>query len=475
MAVDLVLRGGHVVTPGGVLKGGLAIDEGVIVAIGTDRALPAALEVIDLAGRIALPGMIDPHVHLGVGGSADDAKFLDDLTTETEAAALGGVTAIVSDHENANGPGWVTTRIWREGETLLDRAKREGERRSLIDFRFTANPSTDEGLDEIPELAEAGVTSFKMFPSYVGEEAAEFGIRTVELAFIYRAFERIAQAETRDRPTQGMVHCEEPTICGMLKERYRAQGRDALEWWSRARPAICEAMQIFDVGMISLETGARVYIPHIASAEGGRTVEYLQSRGARIVGETCAHYLLSNIPWDLGALAKVNPPFHSSDDALWMWDAIRRGTIELVGSDNCRYSLAEKESRTLWDAIPGFSEIGATLPILLTEGIASHRIGWVDLARIGAENAARRFGMYPRKGALVLGSDGDVVVVDPNERWRLGVDIPLSGADFSIYEGREVVGRPELTVSRGRVVAQEGRVLARGGGCYVPSGEPAPV
>src|SRR5579859_7010278 len=148
MTVDLTLKGGAVVTPGGMIEGGIAVDGGVIVAIGRDRALPAAATEIDVKGAIVLPGMIDPHVHLGVGGSADDAKFLDDLATETRAAALGGITTIVSDHENAHGESWVTLRE-RDGEPLLERAKREGESRSPIDFRFTANPCREPDLDEI--------------------------------------------------------------------------------------------------------------------------------------------------------------------------------------------------------------------------------------------------------------------------------------------------------------------------------------
>jgi dihydropyrimidinase len=472
LLADLVLKHGSVVTPGGTVRGGLAIEDGVIVAIGPDRALPAGSTEIDLLGRVALPGVIDPHVHLGVGGSADDAKFLEDMTTETAPAAVGGVTTIVTDHENAHGDSWVTTRIERDGDALLAHAKRELEQRSLVDVRFTANPDCEDDLDEIAALVEQGVSSFKMFPSYLGEEAAEFGITTVEYAFIYRAFEQIAAAERPDRPTQGMVHCEEPTIAAMLKERYREQGNESLEWWTRSRPAICEAMQIFDVGMMARETGAVVYIPHVSSEEGGRTIDYLQSRGARVVAETCPHYLISDIPWHAGAFGKINPPLRSARDAEWLWNGIRRGLVEAVGSDNCRYCIAEKRDTSMWDAIPGVSEIGATLPIMLTEGIAARRIDWGQLARVVAENAARRFALYPRKGALLVGSDGDVVVVDPAERWTLGAETPLSGATSSIYHGREVVGRPKLTISRGRVIAEEGRAGARGGGRYVERGTP---
>jgi len=464
---DLVLKNGRIVTPHGIVAGGIAIETGVITAIAADKALPAARTVLDLKGQIVLPGMIDPHVHLGVGGSADDAKFLDDLSTETLAAAIGGVTTIVSDHENAHGDSWVTTIKRRGDRTLLECAKAEVGKRSMIDIRFTANPDVDADIEEIPALVADGVTSFKMFPSYIGEEADEFGIRTVQYEFIYRALEAIAAAESPDRPAQGMVHCEEPTICSMLKERYRSQGHESLEWWTRARPAECEAMQIFDVGMMAKATGACVYIPHVSSEEGGRTIDYLHTRNARVVGETCAHYLIPDVPWHLGALAKLNPPLRGHEDAAWMWNAINRGTIEIVGSDNCRYSLAEKQAKDMWDSIPGVSEIGATLPVLLTEGVAAGRITWMTLAKIGAENAARRFGMYPRKGALSIGSDGDLVVIDPNHRWKLGSDIPLSGADWSMYDGRTVIGKPTLTVRRGEVIAEQGIAVGNSGGRYI--------
>jgi dihydroorotase-like cyclic amidohydrolase len=158
-----------------------------------------------------------------------------------------------------------------------------------------------------------------------------------------------------------------------------------------------------------------------------------------------------------------------------MWEAIRRGTIAALGSDDCRYSVQEKAAKSMWDAIPGFSEIGATLPLMLTEGIAAGRITWNQLASVCAEGPARYFGMYPRKGALLVGSDADLVIVDPAERWRIGDDTPMSGADYSIYAGREIVGRPTMTISRGRLVTERGRLLEANGGRYVDSGTPAGV
>jgi dihydropyrimidinase len=459
---SLVLKNGLVVTPGGVVPGGIASEDGVITAVGGPGALPKADTDIDVHGCYILPGVIDPHVHLGTGGTADDAKFLADLTSETRSGAAGGVTTIVTDHESARGSSWVTTKLSRDGMTLLQLAKQAIPSRSPIDVRYTANPCTGDHLDEIPALVEQSVTSFKMFPSYVGEAAEEFGITTVDMSFIFQAFEIIGQLDQPWRPTQGMVHCEEPGICDMLKERYRA-GNDNLEWWAKSRPPICEAMQIFDVGMIAKETDARVYIPHVASEEGVRTLEYLRSRGADVVGETCPHYLIPDFPWQLGGLGKVNPPVHDRANVEYMWHGIHTGLLEALGSDNCRYSLAEKQAKGMWDVIPGFAEIASTLPLLLTHGIATGRIDWQTLASLTAERPAQRFAMYPTKGALLEGADADAVVVDPTERWVLHAgDLP-SHVEYSIYEGMEMIGRPRLTVRRGEVVAEVGWAADRGG------------
>ncbi len=469
---SLSVFNGLVVTPDGVVPGGLASEDGVIVAIGEVPSLPASDVEIDARGGVIFPGVIDPHFHLGTGGSADDAKFLQDLVTETRSAARGGVTTIVTDHENAHGQSWITTSRRRDGTPLLHLAKEAISPRSPVDVRYTGNPCRPADLDDVPSLVEASVTSFKMFPSYTGEAAEEFGITTVDMAFIFQVLEVVGRLDSPARPTQAMVHCEEPGVCDVLKSRYRAE-HDTLEWWTRSRPDVCEAMQIFDVGMLAREARGRVYIPHVSSAEGVRTIEYLKRRGADIVGETCPHYLLADFPWEVGARGKVNPPVRGRRDVAAMWRALRRGSISVLGSDNCRFTPEEKAGKSLWDAIPGFSEAFASLPLMLTHGIAEGRIDWPTLAAVMAGNPARCFAMSPQKGELRLGSDADFVVVDPEERWVFGPSELPPEAEASIYEGRTMIGRPRLTVRRGDVIA-EGGWVAEGGGHYVESA-PSPA
>jgi dihydropyrimidinase len=458
-------------------RGGLSAQDGVIVAMGSDDVLPQGSTNIDAKGCVIFPGAIDPHVHLGVGGTADEAKLTADFRTEPRAAATGGITSFVTNHENATGPSFVTTTRTGTFEgremTLLDKMKAIGEARSILDFRFTALPQTRDHLDEIPRLIREGVTSFKFYPSYDDEEAADFGIERLDYGFIYEGFERLAKARTPDVVPIGMVHCEEPYICAMLKRRLRAEGgEESLAAWAESRPAIAEAMQIFDVGMIAKGTGCRAYVVHTSSREGTDTIAYLKKLGVDIVGETCTHYLILTDNAPLERWAKVNPPIRGKEHQDRLWSALVDRTHEVVGSDDCgTYTRQEKLGKDFWDAIPGFSDMAASLTLLVSEGVNKGRLTWQQLAQVISGNAARYYGMFPRKGTLQVGSDADVVIIDPDEEWTITPEALNYTSDFSIYEGMRVRGRPIVTIVRGTVVADHGTVVgAEGHGVYVHSG-----
>lgn len=474
---DLVIRNGLVIGGDGTYRGGLAARDGVIVAMGPDDTLPAGETEIDAGGKVVLPGAIDPHTHFGVGGAADEAKFTSDWVTETRAAATGGITTMVTNHENATGPSFITTTITEvyDGRemTLLDKAKTIAGKGAVIDHRFTALPQSEAHLDEIPTLIEQGVTSFKFYPSYSAEEAADFGIEKLDWDFIYNGFRRLAACRNDELIPIGMIHCEEPTICLLLKNERIAAGHpgDPVAW-EETRPAICEAMQIYDVGMVSKETGARAYVVHTSSKEGTDAIQYLRSQGVDIIGETCTHYLILTKQELEGPWAKVNPPIRDNADRERMWQALAEGTHEVVGSDDCgKYTREEKLSKGFWDAIPGFSDMSASLTLLISEGVLKGRLTWEQLSHVISRGAARNYNMFPRKGILRIDSDADIVIVDPEERWTLSPQALNYSADFSIYDGREVTGRPVQTFVRGTLVVDHGEVVVDSGhGRYVPSG-----
>lgn len=194
---------------------------------------------------------------------------------------------------------------------------------------------------------------------------------------------------------------------------------------------------------------------HTSARESVDAIQYLQARGIQVYGETCPHYLLLTRDDPAGVWAKVNPPLRREEDKQRLWLGLREGTITTIGTDHCTHQRTVKEGG-IWEALPGFGSIGATLPLLVSEGVNRGRIGWELLAKITSENAARVFGLYPRKGVLSPGSDADIVVVDPGHEWVLTAGELHSGSDFSIYEGRKLRGRAVKTYVRGRLVAENG-------------------
>jgi hypothetical protein len=180
----------------------------------------------------------------------------------------------------------------------------------------------------------------------------------------------------------------------------------------------------------------------------------------KIFGETCPHYLLLNRNTNLGNLAKVNPPLRSSEDQERLWLGIKEGTIDTVGSDHVVQMRESKEGQSLWEAKLGFAGMGATLSLLISQGVNRGKISWEKLVKITSENTAKIFHLYPKKGALLPGADADIVIVDPEEEWKLGADCLQSASNFSVYEGIKVKGRVKKTFVRGMLIAEDARLVA---------------
>ncbi|MFQ5826090.1 MAG: dihydroorotase family protein [Dehalococcoidia bacterium] len=184
-------------------------------------------------------------------------------------------------------------------------------------------------------------------------------------------------------------------------------------------------------------------------------IQYLQARGIQVYGETCPHYLLLTRDAPAGIWAKVNPPLRQEADSQRLWRGLKEGTLATIGTDHCPHRRTAKDGG-IWEAIPGFGSVAATLALLVSEGVNKGRISWELLAKITSENVARVFGLYPRKGVLSPGSDADIVVVDPNQEWVLTAETLHSASDFSIYQGMKVKGRAVKTYVRGQLVAENG-------------------
>jgi len=449
---DLVIKNGLVVTPQGIIRGGLAVRKEKILQIGADEILPKAKLEVDAKGNYVLPGFVDPHIHIG---RATQEDFTSQFKTESISAAISGVTTFI---------GFVRFGDILERRLAIYRKGKEiGKQNSFIDFKFHAYFFTEEHLEEIPQLIEEGITSAKLMLNYTEEGARKVGYRAIDFGFVYKVMEILAGYGP---PALVQAHCEEPGIISFLTDRLKAQGRTDFLAWAESRPAICEAIHAFSLGLISLETGCPVYIVHVSAQETVDVIRYLKQRGVKIYAETCPHYLTLTKNTPMGVLARMAPPLRDETDVDCLWQAVADGTFDTIGSDNVPLSRRQKEKNGIWEGVPGVGSVGAVLPLLMTEGINKGRITMEKLVKLTSSNPARIWGIYPKKGALRPGSDADIVIVDPHKEWVLSAANLKSCSDYSIYEGRAVKGKAIKTFVRGKLVADDGQLVAK-----VPLGE----
>lgn len=453
---DLVVRNARVVgqvTPGrlSIVEGGLAVSNGRITRIAADGALPAGRQEIDADGQVLMPGFIDPHVHFGLGYGSGEERAIDDFTRDTAAAAVGGVTTFLTTIGGFPGL-----------RNCLQRFKEIGAAKSLIDFKLTVAMVRPIHLPQQVDLFDnEGVNSFKYANlSYRGEEAKAVGLaESADYDFLFKGWEILAK-ECGPQAVP-MIHCEEASIFYVLRERLREQGRTDLRAWDDCRPGELETIHVMAAGYVAKLAGSSVYCVHISSGGSVDAIQFLQGQGIRIIGETCASYL-APVTRDspIGVLGKVNPPLRGREDCERLWQGLIEGTMSNVGTDHSARRLVDKAGQSILDARPGFPGICEFPSIMTTETISTRQLGWEFLAKIGAENTARIFGIYPKKGVIAEGSDADFVLIDPEARWTMSATLFPQRSDFSIFEGWPIRGRVTSTFVRGRKVAENGQVVA---------------
>jgi dihydropyrimidinase len=464
---ELTLRNGRVVTPHGVIRGGVATSGGVITHVGADSTLPIGAEDVDVEGRVIFPGVIDPHTHMGVGDNWGPEKLERDFQTESRDAVTGGVTTIVTT--SVYGP---EPRV-----SMVKQNIEAASRGSHVDFRITALMVTRDHVDEIPDLVDLGVRSFKYYWGYKGPQAASFGLSEegCPTDLFWLACERMKAAHPRAFP---MIHAEDPDIRYLLIERWRARDPEgSLVTWAHANPNILEPLQLAQAAWIAEEIGIPVYMVHVSSHEAVQMIREFKEKGWRTVGETLSAFLY----WTadeadergVGAKGKVQPAIKFARDRDALWRGIRDGTITQIGTDHLMYTRDEVGGN-FWDKRVGLGPgLGTSLPAIITAGLNRDRISLERMAQVMSENVARQYDLYPAKGVLQVGSDADIVVFDPAVSRTASGDDLLSASGYTIYEGEELNGWPARVYLRGTLVARDGQVVAsEPHGRYVPVQSP---
>lgn len=475
--LDLAVTGGQVVFPEGVRAADLGILGGRIAAIAEPGGLPPARQAVDAAGDYVLPGLVDPHTHPG-----NFRPLAADIASETRSAAVGGVTTLLGTVK-ATRMGYQTHEIARPEDVVsylqvFEAGRRIAETEAHVDVGYSFIISTREQALEIPAyVRQCGVRSFKFFLLY--PPTSEWGARVGMPLFpdegtVFLGFKRCAEAGAL-----AMVHAENGQIIQAAGAELAA-GKAGLAWWEAHFPAALEASEIRKAAWFARLAGAHYYAVHVSSAEGLRAVEWGREEGATITAETCPQYLALTLEEHAarGALVKFNPPVRHKANAEALWDGLRRGAVQCVGSDHVPNLRARKlgaskegerpaqDARVEW-ALPGSPGVATLLPLLWTHGVAAGRLTPERLVEVCCANPARVFGLYPRKGVLLPGSDADLVIVDARQRRPVDPARLHSWADFSAYEGLVLLGWPRLTLLRGQVVAANGEPVGAPRGRYL--------
>jgi len=321
-------------------------------------------------------------------------------------------------------------------------------------------------VEEIPRMAaEFGVRAFKTFMAYKGREISPSGIQGMGDDQIFSVFRQVAKIPG----AIAIVHCENMEVIELHQQPFIAANRQDTAAWSDARPVFGELEAIRRMVAFAEAAGIQLLIPHMGVGLGSEFLRQKAWGRGRVATETCPHYLAFDKDTDRGVQGKVNPPLRSAPHVEALWQRLIDGTIDVMGSDHCPFTKAVKGD-DLWSARAGITAGSAMiLPVLMTEGVRRGRLSLQQLVELTSYSAARLFGLYPRKGALEVGSDADLVIVDLDREVKVDLAALNSVVDFSPYEGYGAHGWAATTVAGGEIVYQDGEVVAeRPRGRYLP-------
>jgi dihydroorotase len=445
LPVDAVLNNAKIFTRGSIVEAGIAIDKGKIVKIAKDTNLPPASTKIDLKGHIILPGLIDLHVHL----RDQQLAYKEDFFTGTVAAAAGGVTLVVDMPNNKP--------VTVDSFSLKERMKL-AEKQVLVNVGF--NSAFPKRAEEIAEVVKAGAVGFKVYLSHrIG------GIDVDDDEMLVAAFR---EAAVKGVPVA--VHAEDRKILEERRREMETAKRNDTEAYVKAHPPEAEAQSIQRIILLVKKSGVQVHFCHLSSALGLNAVLVAKKAGLPVTCEVTPHNLLlsSEQYRRSGFFALTDPPLRTREDVSALWGALKRGFIDVIASDHAPHAFKEKNVDSVWEAKPGVPGLETTLSLLLTQ-VNEGRLSLAELVRRTAEEPAKIFHLSKR-GFLEEGNWADLVVVDMKREYKIDSSVFLSKAKYSPFDGMHVKGKAVKTFVNGRLVMDEGEIVAEAGAGEVVSG-----
>ena len=440
MKADLYLKNGLIVTEERIFPGGIVVMRGKIAQLFTSEAQIEAKEVIDLEGKIVLPGLVDDHVHFNEPGRTHWEGY----HTGSMAAAAGGVTTVLEMPLNAIPPSIDQGKLAVKREAI--------QQEPVVDYAHWGG-LVDNNLDALEGLDAAGVVGFKAFMSASGVE-----FERIDDDVLYAGLLR-----TRHLGNLVGVHAENEYVTAMLGRELREAGRVDRAAWCESRPPAAELEAINRAIHWAKAAEGNLHIVHVTLADGIRSAEKAKQEGVHVTVETCPHYLFFDQDdfIRIGPAAKCAPPIRSRTEVDRLWECVLAGKVDTIASDHSPCTWEEKEPGldNIWKAWGGVSGVQTTLPVMLTEGVHKRGLALTDLVRMLSTNPARLFGLYPQKGTLLPGADADLVIIDLDREWRLEEDDLFYKNKHSPYIGYTFKGAVERTMVRGVTVYQNGQIM----------------
>jgi len=461
--LDLAIRNGTVATAADTFRADVGVRGGRIVALGED--LPAAREEFDAQGLLVLPGGIDSHCHIEQKSSFG-IMSADDFASGTVSAAFGGTTTIIPFAAQHKG------QSLRE---VVEEYHACAGPKAVIDYAFhtiVSDPSEQVLGQELPALIRDGYTSFKVYMTY-------------DLLKLDDGQMLDVLALARREGAMVMVHAENHDVIQWLSKRLLDGGHRAPRYHAVSHARIAEGEATHRAIRLSELVDVPLLVVHVSAEEAIREIRAAQTRGLRIFGETCPQYLFLTAK-DLdrdgaeGAKYCCSPPPRDEAAQAAVWEGLRNGTFQVFSSDHAPYRFDET-GKLFRGPNPSFKEIAngvpgieVRLPLLFSEGVNTGRIDLNQFVALAATNAAKLYGLHPRKGTLAVGADADIAVWDPRRKVTIRHAMLHDDVGYTPYEGREVTGWPVRVWSRGRLVVGDGELhVERGSGQFLPCALPA--
>ena len=452
-----LVKNGKIVSPEDICEADILIEDGVITCIGKnlkEKAGEGELKVIDAAGKYVLPGGVDVHTHMDI--DVGIARAVDDFYTGTVAAACGGTTTIV-DHMGF-GPAGVPLHH------QLDVYHGLADGKAVIDYGFhgVVQHVDEDILNELETMMDDGVQSTKVYLTY-GYKIDDDGVLEV-------------LKKMKELHGITAFHCENHNVVEHLKKEYSESGKKAPIYHAKSRPNLAEAEAVRRVLYLAKLAGdAPVYIVHLSCKESLEAVEEARRAGQKnIFVETCTQYLTlteDKYKDPDGIKYIMSPPLRTQADIDALWKGLDSGEIQIVATDHCPFNYGKEKQMGKDDftkcpnGAPGVEE---RMILLFSEGVMKEKISINKLVEVACTNPAKVYGMYPKKGIIEPGSDGDLMIIDADQEQTLTHKMMHGAVDYTSYEGIPLKGKIDLVMQRGKVIAENNEFKgARGDGQYL--------